>query len=91
MQSQIQFDPVYEIGYVFKEIQKANINTSNVKMSARNFRVMAKSILMVLQDSVRHPMETAADQFTHSFVIDAANGLIEAADYLDELAERKEN
>lgn len=91
MQSQIEFNPVYEIGYVIKKLQDKSIKRDQLAMSAKNFRMLARCILKVLPDSLNHDLETMADKAEQSFVVEAANGFLEAADYLEELSEKTEN
>lgn len=86
MQEVSAFEPTYEIGFVLQHIQNQTLKPEMANMSAKNFRTIARCILKVLPDSLHHPMETYADKFDQSYVLDAANGLLEAADYLESIA-----
>lgn len=87
MQTQTSFKPVYEIGFVLQKIQDNQLSPDLAALSSQNFRMMAQCILMVLQDSINHPVDSIANHFVHNFVIEASNGLIEAADLLDAIFE----
>ena len=91
MQANNLFEPYYDIGFVLLHLQDRSLKPEQAVLSAKNFRMMARCILKVLPDSLHHPMESYADKFDQSFVLDAANGLLEAADYLDSVAEQKRN
>lgn len=91
MQENTAFEPTYELGFVLRHLQNHSLKPEMALMSAKNFRTIAHSILKVLPDSLNHPVETLADKFDQSYVLDAANGLLEAADYLDTIADQKRN
>ncbi len=86
MQENTAFEPTYELGFVLRHLQNHTLKPEMALMSAKNFRTIAHSILKVLPDSLNHPIETLADKFDQSYVLDAANGLLEAADYLESIA-----
>ena len=86
MQEVSAFEPTYEIGFVLQHIKNHTLKPEMANMSAKHFRIIARSILKVLPDSLHHPVETYADKFEQSYVLDAANGLLEAADYLESIA-----
>ena len=87
MQEVSAFEPTYEIGFVLQHIKNHTLKPEMANMSAKHFRIIARSILKVLPDSLHHPVETYADKFEQSYVLDAANGLLEAADYLESITE----
>lgn len=91
MQEVSAFEPTYEIGFVLQHIQTHTLKPEMATASAKNFRKLASCILKVLPDSLHNPVETYADKFDQSYVLDAVNGLLEAADYLDTLSEHKRN
>lgn len=86
MQENTAFEPTYELGFVLRHLQNHTLKPEMANMSAKNFRIIARCILKVLPDSLHHPAETYADKFDQSYVLDAANGLLEAADYLESIA-----
>lgn len=86
MQEVSAFEPTYEIGFVLQHIQNHTLKPEMANMSAKNFRIIARCILKVLPDSLNHPEKTYADKFEQTYVLDAANGLLEAADYLESIA-----
>lgn len=86
MQEASAFEPTYELGFVLQHIKNHTLKPEMANMSAKHFRIIARSILKVLPDSLHHPVETYADKFEQSYVLDAANGLLEAADYLESIA-----
>lgn len=91
MQEVSAFEPTYEIGFVLQHIKNHTLKPEMANMSAKHFRIIARCILKVLPDSLNHPIETLADKFEQSYVLDAANGLLEAADYLESIADQKRN
>ncbi len=85
------FEPSYEVAFVLQNIQSQTPDINNLKMSAKNFRLLANCILKVVSDTIKHPDDNLSDQFDQAFAIDAANGFIEAADYLDSISSQEGN
>lgn len=90
-QANLSYDMNFDIGFMLENVHNPKCSSVTLEDSAKNFRAMAQSIIKILPESINHAQESNGDKFDIMSVLHAASGFLEAADYLDRLADERRN
>ena len=90
-QANLSYEMNFDIGFMLENIHNPKCSSVTLEDSAKNFRAMAQSIIKILPESINHSQESNGDKFDIMSVLHAASGFLEAADYLDRLADERRN
>lgn len=90
-QAKLSYEMNFDIGFMLENIHNPKCSSDTLEDSARSFRTMAQSIIKILPESINHAQESNGDKFDIMSVLNAASGFLEAADYLDRLADERRN
>lgn len=90
-QANLSYEMNFDIGFMLENVHNPKCSSVTLEDSAKNFRAMAQSIIKILPESINHCQESNGDKFDIMSVLHAASGFLEAADYLDRLADERRN
>lgn len=87
----LSYDMIFDIGFMLENAHNPKCESWTLEESAKNFRSMAQSILKILPETINNRKESNGDKFDIMSVLHATSGFLEAADYLDRLADERRN
>lgn len=90
-QANLSYEMNFDIGFMLENVHNPKCSSVTLEDSAKNFRAMAQSIIKILPESINHCQESNGDKFDIMSVLHVASGFLEAADYLDRLADERRN
>lgn len=90
-QQDLSYDMIFDIGFMLENAHNPKCASYTLEESAKSFRSMAQSILRILPETINHRQESNGDKFDIMGVLHATSNFLEAADYLDRLADERRN